>query len=81
MINKGWIEEGALIRDAALLKDIPAVIVQGRYDCCTPPVTAWDLHKVWPEAELDIVPDGGHLFNEPGVLDGLIRATDKFAAP
>jgi len=81
MINKGWIEEGALIRDAALLRDIPAVIVQGRYDCCTPPVTAWDLHKAWPEAELEIVPDGGHLFNEPGVLDGLIRATDKFAAP
>ena len=80
MINKGWIEEGALIRDAALLKDIPAVIVQGRYDCCTPPVTAWDLHKAWPEAELNLVPDGGHLFNEPGVLDGLIRATDRFAA-
>jgi proline iminopeptidase len=81
MINKGWIEEGALIRKAALLRDIPAVIVQGRYDCCTPPVTAWDLHKAWPEAELEIVPDGGHLFNEPGVLDGLIRATDKFASP
>jgi proline iminopeptidase len=25
------------------------------------------------------VPDGGHLFSEPGVLDGLIRATDRFA--
>ena len=79
MRNLGWLEEGALIRDAANLRDIPAVIVQGRYDCCTPPVTAWDLHKAWPEAELVIVPDGGHLFNEPGVLDGLIRATDKFA--
>ena len=79
MVNKGWIEEGSLIRDAARLRDIPAVIVQGRYDCCTPPVTAWDLHKAWPEAELVIVPDGGHLFNEPGVLDGLIRATDAFA--
>ena len=80
MINRGWIEEDALIRGAALLRDIPAVIVQGRYDCCTPPVTAWDLHKAWPEAELQIVPDGGHLFNEPGILDGLIRATDRFAA-
>jgi proline iminopeptidase len=28
---------------------------------------------------LNIIPDGGHLFSEPGVLDGLIRATDKFA--
>jgi len=79
MINKGWIEEGALIRNAALLKDIPAVTVQGRYDCCTPPAAAWDLHKAWPQARLQIVPDGGHLFNEPGILDGLIRATDEFA--
>ena len=30
MINRGWIEEGALIRDAARLRDIPSVIVQGR---------------------------------------------------
>jgi len=80
MVNKGWIEEGALLRGAEKLRGIPAVIVQGRYDCCTPPVTAWDLHKAWPEAELNIVPDGGHLFNEPGILDGLIRATDRFAA-
>jgi proline iminopeptidase len=80
MINKGWIQEGGLIAGATALKAIPAVIVQGRYDCCTPPVTAWDLHKAWPEARLEIVPDGGHLFNEPGVLDGLIRATDAFAA-
>ena len=79
MVNHGWIEEGSMIAKASLLKDIDGVIVQGRYDCCTPPVTAWDLHKAWPEAELYIVPDGGHLFNEPGVLDGLIRATDTFA--
>jgi len=80
MVNNGWLEEGQLIANAGRLKDIPGVIVQGRYDCCTPPVSAWDLHKAWPEAELNIVPDGGHLFNEPGVLDGLVRATDAFVA-
>jgi len=79
MINRGWLEEGQLIRDAARLRGIPGVIVQGRYDCCTPPAAAWALHKAWPEAELNIVPDGGHLFNEPGILDGLIRASDAFA--
>ena len=79
MINRGWLEEGQLIANASRLKDIPGVIVQGRYDCCTPPSAAWDLHKAWPQAKLVIVPDGGHLFNEPGVLDGLIRATDAFA--
>jgi proline iminopeptidase len=80
MINHGWLEEGQLIANADRLKGIPGVMVQGRYDCCTPPITAWDLKKAWPEAELEIVPDGGHLFNEPGVLDGLIRATDAFVA-
>ena len=60
---------------------IPGVIVQGRHDTCTPPVAAWKLKKAWPEVELNIVPDGGHLFSEPGILDGLLRATDKFAGP
>jgi proline iminopeptidase len=79
MHHKGWFEDGQLLRDAGMLKGIPGVIVQGRHDSCTPPKAAWALHKAWPEAELNIVPDGGHLYNEPGVLDGLIRATDKFA--
>ena len=79
MVNKGWLEEGQLLANAARIRDIPGVIVQGRYDMCTPPVSAWDLKQAWPEVELNIVPDGGHLFTEPGVLDGLIRAADRFA--
>ena len=79
MAHKGWLEEGQLLADAHRLKNIPGVIVQGRYDMCTPPVSAWDLKQAWPEVELQIVPDGGHLFTEPGVLDGLIRAADRFA--
>lgn len=79
MLNKGWLEEGQLLRGAERLRGIPGVIVQGRHDSCTPPRAAWELHKAWPEAELNIVPDGGHLYSEPGILDGLIHATDWFA--
>ena len=79
MANGGWLEEGQLLRGAEKLRGIPGVIVQGRHDSCTPPKAAWALKKAWPEVELNIVPDGGHLFNEPGILDGLVRATDKFA--
>jgi proline iminopeptidase len=75
----GWWEEGQLIRDAVKLRDIPGVIVQGRYDVCTPPMTAWDLHKAWPEADFHIIPDAGHAFDEPGILDAVIEATDRFA--
>ncbi len=79
MANRGWFEGGQLLAGAKKLAGIPGVIVQGRHDSCTPPVTAWRLKQAWPEVELNIVPDGGHLFSEPGVLDGLVRATDHFA--
>jgi proline iminopeptidase len=79
MINKGWLGETQLLDGAGKLKGIPGIIVQGRHDCCTPPRAAWALKQAWPEVDLQIVPDGGHLFNEPGILDGLIRATDHFA--
>jgi proline iminopeptidase len=80
MANNGWLEERQLLEGAKKLKGIPGAIVQGRHDTCTPPVAAWRLKRAWPEVDLNIIPDGGHLFSEPGVLDGLIRATDKFAA-
>jgi proline iminopeptidase len=78
-VSKGWFDDGQLIANAGVLRDIPAVIVQGRYDLCTPPVTAWDLHVAWPEADLQLIPDAGHAFDEPGILDALIEATDRFA--
>ena len=79
MANQGWFEEGQLLRGAEKLRGIPGVIVQGRHDTCTPPIAAWKLKKAWPEVELNIIPDAGHLFNEPGILDGLVRTTDRFA--
>lgn len=78
-VHEGWFEPGQLIREASKLQGIPAVIVQGRYDVCTPARTAWDLHRAWPEAELRIVDDAGHAFNEPGILAELIAATNRFA--
>lgn len=74
-----WLEPGQLLQGAHRLRGIPGVIVQGRHDCCTPPAAAWALKKAWPEVELQIVPDGGHLFTEPGITDGLVRASDRFA--
>jgi proline iminopeptidase len=79
-VHGGFFEtDDQLLRDAHKLRKIPGVIIQGRYDVCTPAVTAWDLHRAWPEAEFHIVDDAGHAFDEPGILDRLISATDKFA--
>jgi proline iminopeptidase len=78
-VHGGWMEDGQLIREAHKLKNIPGIIVQGRYDICTPAVTAWELHKAWPEAQFAIVDDAGHAFDEPGIMNQLIEATDRFA--
>ncbi|MGA7266819.1 MAG: prolyl aminopeptidase [Aestuariivirga sp.] len=77
--NRGFFaRDGQLIDDADRLKGIPGVIIQGRYDVVTPMVTAWDLHKAWPEAEFVVVPDAGHTATEPGIADAVISATDRF---
>ncbi|MGV9195355.1 prolyl aminopeptidase [Microbacterium sp. MC2] len=77
-MNAGWFREGQLIEDVGAIRDIPAVIVQGRHDVCTPMMTAWDLHRAWPEAEFVVVPDAGHSASEPGIARALRAATDGF---
>jgi proline iminopeptidase len=79
-VNHGWMTEGQLIANVDAIRGIPGVIIQGRYDLCTPAVTAWELHQAWPEAELRMIDDAGHAFDEPGILDALIEATDRFAS-
>ena len=78
-VHAGWLEEGQLIRNAGRLRDIPGVIVHGRYDMPCPARYAWALHKAWPQAEFHLIEGAGHAFSEPGILDQLIRATDRFA--
>ncbi len=79
MRNGCFLEDGQLIRNVDKIRNIPGVIVQGRHDSCTPPRSAYRLKQAWPEVDLQIVDDGGHNYAEPGILDGLIRATDRFA--
>jgi proline iminopeptidase len=67
-----------LLTHVGALRGIPGVIVQGRYDVVCPTMSAWDLHRAWPEAELTIVPDAGHHVLEPGIVDALVSATDRF---
>ncbi|MEP6707418.1 MAG: prolyl aminopeptidase [Pyrinomonadaceae bacterium] len=67
-----------LIENVGKVRHIPGVIVQGRYDVVCPMMSAWALHRAWPEAELHITPDAGHSMTEPGNISALIEATDKF---
>ena len=79
-VNGGFLErENQLLENVDRIRHIQAAIVQGRYDVVCPAITAWELHKAWPEAEFIVVPDAGHSMTEPGIRSALIDATDKFA--
>jgi proline iminopeptidase len=78
-VHGGWLEEGQLLRDAYRLKDISGTIIHGRYDMPCPAKYAWLLHKAWPKADFHLIEGAGHAYSEPGILDSLIRATDRYA--
>ncbi len=79
-MNKGFFDyPEQLLDNIDLIRHIPTVIVQGRYDMVCPMLSAWDLHKAWPEAAFSIVPDAGHSSFESGIIHELVQATDRFA--
>jgi len=78
-VNNGFMDDNQLINDVGRIRNIPAVIVQGRYDVVCPVISAWELSEAWPEADLRIVPDAGHAAFESGNVHELIMATDAFA--
>jgi proline iminopeptidase len=79
-VNRGFLKrDDQLLRDVRIIRHIPAVIVQGRYDVVCPMRSAWDLHRAWPEAKFIVVPDSGHSMTEPGIRSALIEETGRLA--
>lgn len=79
-VNRGFFEaDDQLLRGVARIRQIPATIVQGRYDMVCPIDSAWALHREWPEADFVVSPDSGHSAYEPGNSRALVAATDRYA--
>ena len=81
-VNKGFLEEENQLIEKGIdiIRSIPTVIVQGRYDMVCPMTTAWELSQNWPEAELIIAPSSGHTAFEKEITHELINATNKFGS-
>jgi proline iminopeptidase len=80
-VNRGFFErDDQLLVNVESIRELPGVIVHGRYDVVTPVKSAWDLARAWPQADLRIVADAGHAMTEPGIVHELIGATRRFAA-
>jgi proline iminopeptidase len=79
-VHRGFFSrDDQLLANVDRIRHIPAVIVQGRYDVVCPMMSAWDLHRAWPEARFEVIPDAGHSAFEDGILARLVAATDRLA--
>ncbi|MEK7815779.1 MAG: prolyl aminopeptidase [Pseudomonadota bacterium] len=79
-VHDSFLEPDQLLRNAHRLQDVPGYLVHGRYDMVCPLASAWDLHRAWPQAKLEIVPDAGHSAAEPGIVSALVQAMIELAA-
>ncbi len=74
-VNHCFLKENQLLKNAHQLKGIPGIIIHGRYDMLCPLENAWSLQSVWQDSEIHVIRDAGHSATEPGIIDGLVRAT------
>jgi proline iminopeptidase len=75
--NDAWLEDEVLIENAGRLAGVPGVLVNGRYDFQSPVGNAYELRRAWPQAELVVVDDAGHVPTGK-IAREIVRATDRF---
>lgn len=75
----GWLTDGQLLRDAHRLAGIPGVLIHGRLDLSAPLLTAWELARAWPDAELIVIEDSGHT-RSPAMRSAIAQAVSRFTS-
>lgn len=76
--NNIFLPENFLLENVGRIRQIPASIVQGRYDLVCPIRSADDLAQAWPEAKYQIIPNAGHSAMEPGTRTALVQTMERF---
>ena len=76
--HQGFLDHQRLWSALATLGHIPATFIQGRLDLCTPPATAWRLHRQWPGSTLHLLDDEGHRLL--GAAATMQHTLDRYAA-
>ena len=73
-INEMFLKDQQLFDRLHLVKKLPAIIIQGRYDIICPFRTAFELASNWPNAILKTVAESGHSASEAGIQINVIEA-------
>ena len=65
-VNNFYLTSNQIIDNIGTIKNIPTVIVHGRYDLLCPVENAWDLQKHLNNVETIILPSSNHRFTAEG---------------
>ena len=76
-VNNCFFEENYILNNVDKIKDIPTIIVHGRYDVDCRPVGAYLLHEKLNNSKL-IFPISGHTSFDPAMTHELILAQEEF---
>ena len=72
-MNHCFLPVDYIIKNLQFIKHLSCYIVQGRHDVICPPVSAYNLHKLWgKKSKLKLVDDAGHSAFENGTLRNLM---------
>lgn len=77
--ENAWLGDGRILRDLERVVQIPAILIDGRFDFQSPLATAWELHRRWPMSELVIVDSAGHAAKNAGITQQILLATDRYS--
>ena len=84
MLHAGFMRRGQLLDNVKVMAEHghKVAIAHGRADYVCQPQAAYRLAQalgaVGAQCELEIVAGAGHSDSEPGLIDAMVRATDKF---
>jgi proline iminopeptidase len=77
-LNKCFVPENYILDNVNKIKHIPCMVIQGRFDMCTPAISAYDLLVAYGDKlNLQFV-NGGHFSTDKEVQEHLVKALKNF---
>lgn len=74
-----FLPENHILNSLTQIQHIPATLIQGRFDMCTPPVSAYNFSQAYGSNLSVQFVVSGHLRTEPEMLAALQREISRFA--
>ena len=72
--NNFFIKKNQIKSGIKKIKNVPTIIIQGRYDLICPPKSAFFIHQNLSNSILKIIENSGHLASEKNIKLNLIKA-------